>query len=115
MMRCLCCHKESFSKHCSSECQKKCEDFQAHVDKYGIKMLLLFFGSLVFIIPTIIFDEIFYIGVMVAVMGAVVIISPFETDDTVQMLGLRKTVNVIRPLGAGMMLSGVILMLFQSF
>jgi len=112
----LYCHIECFGTYCGPECQKKCDDFQTHVDKHGIKMLFLLFGSMLFLVPTLAFGELFYMGAMLASMGLVIIIFPFGTGDSVQMWGLRKTVRIVRILGLAMALIGLLMMLLlQSF
>ena len=74
-------------------------------------MLFLLFGSIFFVIPTLVFGELFYMGAMLAAMGAVIIVFPFGTEDSVQLWGLRKTIKIIRFMGIGMVLVGIILML----
>jgi len=74
-------------------------------------MLFLLFGSMFFVIPTLVFGELFYMGTMFVAMGAVVIIFPFGTEDSVRLWGLRKTVRYIRMIGMVMVLAGMCMML----
>ena len=112
-MNCLYCHTECPGEYCSAECQKKCEEFESYVKEFTVHFLFLLFASMLFIVPTLVFMNLFYIGIMLGIMGMTMAIFPFGTDWNIQKWGLRGSINVIRTCGIAMGLAGLVMVVLM--
>lgn len=114
-MKCPWCHKDCSGRFCDGECEKRYADYENRCGRYGKWFLLGIFLPLLLTIPAIVSDAPDrWIGLMLAVEGAVFITLPFATPETVSLLGARSSVLLTRVAGLFFLVLGMVLAL-RSF
>lgn len=113
-MKCKNCFVETYGVFCSQECEKTYNDFDTHVKKWTAPFLILVFLPLLFMIPAFVFFDYFlvFFGLMLLSLGIIMIIFPFATPETISMWGLKRSIKVVRYLGVGMAVVGLLLIIF---
>lgn len=107
---------ESF-RFCSEHCEEKFKVFMKDVEKNINKFLLVLFGSLIiYVIGTIILFKMeiyqnFFAAGYFALLGLIIIRYPYGTPETNKFLGIKKTINLIRGMGALCILGSMIFLI----
>lgn len=103
-------------RFCSEECKDEYMKFCKDVEKNKNKFLAIIFGSLViYIIGVIALNNFtkyqdFIAGGYFILLGAILIRYPYGTPETNKALGIKKTIKLIRIMGAICILGSIVFM-----
>lgn len=107
-MRCMFCGKDSPGEYCSEECLEECRRFEAFARRHEMHflagVLIPCFGLIASVPLLLIFPwgrAVF--SAMIAAMGVVTLAFPFATPDTVRVMGVRRSVRLVRALSSVML------------
>lgn len=117
MKRCDYCAKEiSYDKqYCDEDCQKKAIDYYELNEKYT-KLFSVIDIICIFAIPVgfVIFSFADYVGFTmvafaVAILGLMVVLLPFPTEDMISKFKIEKAVKITRTVGVCLLVLGIAL------
>ena len=115
-MRCTYCFKRTGSilykdrYFCTEECRLKTVKYQECLERNTKRYLTGAFAPLLLLIPGFIFIDYMFIFIflMLFIMGIVLIVYPFTTPQTIDMMGVKKSMRFARICGYGMILMGAV-------
>jgi hypothetical protein len=83
-------------------------------EKYTKLFYILMFGSMSLMIPMFIFIEhiSLLMATMLTIMGATIVVLPFVTSVTTELMGVRRGVRLGRTLGISMIIFGLIIIMW---
>ncbi len=84
---------------CSNYCEKKLRGFVEYANKYALLFICSIFGALLVMIASSVLRIPMVIPIAVCMLGILVIIFPFATPETVGIIGVKKSITIIRVLG----------------
>ena len=119
-MRCYWCgQKISKNNTCSERCGEKLTKYKERVEKNKIKFALFLLGYFIIYMvlllveagsggfPYISFSWLF------GVLGIILFIFPFVTPQTIRIIGVRKSVILIRIIGTCLIVMGLVIFMFK--
>lgn len=113
MMKCRYCNEESCFQYCDDVCKQKYGEFDLYCEKYKYLFLaLIVIEILGFLLVTILItssDFYLYMGVWIISMGITMYIFPFATPETIDMIGLKKCIKLVRVIGISLCVAGIII------
>jgi len=113
-MKCEYCGKESsmgWGRFCSEECRIKEAEFIKLAEEKSKIYLFLVLAPYLLVIPGLIFMDyaFLFISIPLFISGAAMIKYPFTTSDTIEMMGLRGSINFARGCGVTLILAGIVM------
>jgi hypothetical protein len=113
-MKCGFCGRESstgWGRFCSEECRIKEAEFMKLAEEKSKIYLILVLVPLLLMIPGVIFIDYAFIlfSIPLFISGAVIIKYPFTTPETVEMMGLKKSISFAKGCGVMLILMGIVL------
>jgi len=95
---------------CTEACRLKTIRYQECLERNTKRYLTCVFVPLLLLIPGFIFiDHMFiFMFLMLFIMGIALIVYPFTTTQTIDMMGVRKSMRLAKLCGYGMILMGAI-------
>ncbi|MCL2607960.1 MAG: hypothetical protein FWD92_05355 [Methanomassiliicoccaceae archaeon] len=114
-MKCKYCNEKCATDFCGHGCEKRYDKFSTLVRKYGKACILGMLGPWVLLIPALfIFPEYIFFLAAVAffIMAITLMILPFATSETVSLLGVKKSIAVVRLATIIPFISGLIILLY---
>ena len=113
-MKCAFCGRESSTgggRFCSEECRIKEAEFMKLAEEKSKIYPILVLVPYLLVIPGLIFMDYAFIlmSLPLFISGAVIIKYPFTTPETVEMMGLKKSISFARGGGVILILMGVML------
>jgi predicted nucleic acid-binding Zn ribbon protein len=97
---------------CSSDCEHRLRKFNDHVRRFGFLFLSLIglslasLVALLFVLPKALIPV--GLGSIISFIGAALMVFPFPTPETVRLLGVRRSVALVRSLGVLLLVMGVL-------
>ena len=115
-MKCGYCGRESstgWGRFCSEECRLKEKEFIERAERQAKPFLIMVFAPLLLIIVGLIFIEhvFLFMALPMFIIGMVMIICPFTTPETVELVGLRKSISVARGCGLVLIFMGAVFLI----
>jgi hypothetical protein len=119
-MRCEYCNKESptgWGRFCSEECRIKEAEFLKLAEEKSKTFLILVLVPYLLVIPGLIFIDYAFILISIPlfISGAAMIKYPFTTPETVEMMGLRKSISLAKGCGVMFILMGVVMFILLFY
>lgn len=112
-MKCKYCNKESCFQYCDDACKKKYDEFDAHCEKYEylclILLLIEIFGLLLIAPLLAPINYYIYVCIWLIAMGITMYVFPFATPETIDMIGLKKCIKLVRAISIGLCVAGIII------
>jgi hypothetical protein len=114
-VRCKYCDKNCLGEYCNEKCRTEAIKFQQHAEKYAKLFLVLLLTPVLLVIPGFFFLDqmLLFVALMFFIMGVVIIIFPFTTPQTVDMVGVKKSLLLGRICGGICILMGVVFVAIQ--
>lgn len=121
-MKCYWCgEKISEDNTCSEECRGKLTKYKERVEKNKIKFSLFLLGYFIIYMILLLVEEsrgFPYIAFswLFGILGFILVIFPFATPQTIKLIGVRKSVILIRVMGICFMIIGacfIIMLIFK--
>lgn len=112
-MKCKYCNKESCFQYCNDVCKQKCDEFDSYCEKYKYLFLaLIVIEILGFLLVTPFItsgDFYLYMSIWIIAMGITMYVFPFATPETIDMIGLKKCIKIVKAIGIGLCVAGIII------
>jgi hypothetical protein len=117
IMKCRYCNGSSVGEFCSKECRTKGERYQENVKKNAKLFLIGVLSPFLLIIPGLLFiDYVFlFMAIMIFIMAAAFIVFPFSTPETIQMMGIKGSMQFTRGCGVVFILMGILFIVAAFF
>lgn len=112
-MKCKYCNNESNFQYCDDVCKQKYEEFKSYCERYKYLFLALIaieiLGLLLITLLITSGDFYLYMCVWIIAMGITMYVFPFATPETIDMIGVKKCIKLIRVIGIGFCIAGIII------
>ncbi len=112
-MRCKYCDKEiSIDSFCNKTCEEKYNDYYKSTKKYSKLFIFSLLGSFIFyLLLLIIATPNISISCLLISMGVIIFTFPFPTPQTIQLIGVLKSIKTCRILAVIFLALGFIFLL----
>lgn len=94
-------------------CKQKCDEFDSYCEKYKYLFLaLIVIEILGFLLVTLFItssDFYLYMSIWIIAMGITMYVFPFATPETIDMIGLKKCIKLVKAIGIGLCIAGIII------
>lgn len=108
ILKCRWCNKPSHSNYCNDSCRNAYDRYITEEDKYGSIMVTgCLLPNIIILIGVIIGNIMQCVGYTTLIIGAILIILPFGTTETIDLIGAKNTKLIVRLVGIIFIIVGI--------